>query len=342
MDLINTINTLTPGIQTRFASMWDSIWQAEQSKYAPMMEFGVPSQGAFEYYAHFEAAPHARRWPRGEPRGAKGFRAVQYQVVNHDWKVGVAAHENDVMDDRTGSMEKRAMQAGTNAARIPIRVFYQLEESQTNPDLLPSQPNAPDGAGLFSATDGASAARFGVTGGNVLTGSGVANVSQIQTDYAAGIVRAKQFLDTEGQPYYPDGIEDQGITVVAGVANWFVIKKAFEHTRPVVVVSATGAEGVTASGVAAATPSNAVRDLNVAPVNLIINPYKTTNDWSMWFHGAPVKPIFQQVRQGLQYTQANRHNNGDCLRDKTVGWYWDWREGYGLNLPVGCVLIDNS
>ncbi len=341
MDLINAINVLTPGIQTRFTQMYGSIWQQNIALYAPMMELAVPSQGAYEIYARFESAPHAKRWPRGTPRFAKGFKATQYQVVNHDWNVGVQAHENDVMDDRTGSMEKRAMDAGGNAARVPVRVFFQLEEAQTNTDLLPQLPNAPDGAALFSATAGDSSDRFGVSGGNVISGSGVASVAAIQKDYASAIVRAKQFLDTEGQPFYPDGMEDQGITVVAGVANWFVIKKAFEQDRPVIVVTSAGAEGGTSSVVGAAAPTNAVKDLRVAPVNILVNPYKTTNDWSVWFHAAPVKAIFQQTRQALQYVQANRHNNGDCLRDKTVGWFWDWREGYGVNDPVGCVKIDN-
>lgn len=341
MDLINAINVLTPGIQTRFTQMYASIWTANLALYAPMMDLAVPSTGAYEIYARFDSAPHAKRWPRGVPRFAKGFKSAQYTVVNHDWNVGVSAHENDVMDDRTGSMEKRAQDAGGNAARIPVRVFYQLEESQTNVDLLPALPNCPDGAALFSATDGASGNRFGVSGGNVISGSGVASVSAIQADYASAIVRAKQFQDTEGQPYYPDGMEDQGITVVAGVANWFVIKKAFEQTRPVVVIGNTGTEGATSSVVGGVAPTNAIRDLNVAPVNVLINPYKTTNDWSVWFHAAPVKPIFQQTRQALQYVQANRHNNSDCLRDKTVGWFWDWREGYGLNDPIGCVKVDN-
>lgn len=337
-DLISAINTLTPGIVTRFVSMYESVWKDSKEQYSPMMDFAVPSDGLFNIYAHFKSAPHAQRWPRGTPRGAKGFDAFQYQVVNHDWQVGVKMHENDVMDDRTGSAVGRAQDAGTNAARIPIKVFYQIDGAQTNVKLLPSVPNAPDGAALFSATDGNSADRFGVSGGNVISGSGVGSVGAIQADYAAGIVRAKSFLDTEGEPYYDDSIESKGITIVAGVTNYFVLHKAFEQNRNVIIVTnVAGTENV-----AAAAPTNAIKDLGLTPVRIITNPYKTGNSWSMYFHGAPTKPIFEQTRQALQYLQTNRHNNSDCARDKEVGWYWDWRSGFGVNIPIGAVNVSNN
>jgi len=338
-DLVNAISALTPGIQTRFSMMYGNIWKANLARYAPgIMDFAVPSNGAYEIYHRFESAPHAKRWPRGATRSSKGFKGAQYTVYNHDWENGVEAHEDDVMDDRTGMIENRAQDAGGNAARVPVRVIMQIDGAQSNPDLLPFVPNAPDGAAMFSATAGDSSDRFGISGGNVITGSGVATVGAIQTDYAAAIVRAKSFLDTEGQPYYPDDMEEQGITILAGVANLFVIRKAFEQMMPTIVVrNVAGTENV-----AAAAESNAIKDGVLAkPAQIILNPYKTGNDWSVYFHAAPVKPMFQQTRQGLQYVNANRFNNGDCLKNKTVGWYWDWREGYGVNDPVGAVKVDN-
>lgn len=336
-DLVSAINTLTPGIINRFAGMYEEVWNDSKEKYSPMMDFAIPSDGLFSIYAHFKSAPMAQRWPRGTPRGAKGFDAFQYTVVNHDWAVGVRMHENDVMDDRTQSAPARAQQAGEKAARIPIKVFYQIDGAQTNTKLLPSNPNAPDGAALFSATDGNSADRFGVSGGNVVTGSGVASVAAIQADYAAGVVRAKSFLDTEGEPYYDDSIEEQGITVVAGTTNYYVLKRALQAMNPqLIVMNVAGTENV-----AATAGPNQLREIGIPPVRLITNPYKTGNSWSMYFHGAPIKPIFEQTRQALQYVQANRFNNGECLTNKEVGWYWDWRSGYGVNIPIGAVQISN-
>ena len=336
-DLISAINTLTPGIQTRYVSMYDEVWSDSRDKYEPMMDFALPSDGLYSIYAHYKSAPMAQRWPRGTPRGAKGFDAFQFQVVNHDWSVGVRMHENDVMDDRTNSAVSRAQQAGSKAARIPVKVFFQIDGAQTNTKLLPSVPNAPDGAALFSATDGNSLDRFGVSGGNVVSGSGVASVAAIQADYASGIVRLKSFLDTEGEPFYDDSIEEKGITVVAGVTNYYVLKRALMAMNPqLVVLNAAATENV-----AATAGPNQLKEIGVAPVRLITNPYKTGNSWSMYAHAAPTKPIFEQTRQAMQYLQVNRHNNGDCARDKEVGWYWDWRAGYGVNIPIGCVQISN-
>jgi hypothetical protein len=340
-DLIGAINAMTPGITTRFVQMYASVWKQTAADFRDLMDLAVPSDGAWNIYSHFKSAPHAKRWPRGTPRGSKGFDAYQYTVVNHDWAVGVEAHENDVADDRTGSAVGRAQDAGKNAGRIPVKVFFQIDGAQTNPLLLPSNPNCPDGAALFSATDGNGDDRFGVVGGNVLSGSGVASVSAIQADYARTIVRAKQYRDTEGEPYYSDDIEREGVTIVASVDNWFVLHKAFEQDRTVVVVNAAGAEGATSGVVAATSPSNPLRDLGLGTVRILTSPYKTGNSWSVYFHAAPIKPIFQQTRSGLEYLHTNRYNNAFCARDKTVGWFWDWREGYGTNIPIGCAKVSN-
>jgi phage major head subunit gpT-like protein len=337
MDIVSVLNTLTPGIQTRFTQMYGNAYTQVRAELEPCMEFAVPSTGAYEIYAGFRSAPHAIRWPRGATRRVKGFDSWTNTVVNHDWQNGVRAHENDLADDRTSSLESRAAVAGMNMGRLAERIFFQLEESITNVDLLPAIPNAPDGAALFSATDGAGDARFGVTGGNIITGTGVATPSAIQTDYASALVRARQFLDTEGQPYYGADILKNGITIVAAVTNQFVFDKAFEQKFNVVVVQNVAA----AENVAAAAQSNPVQDAGRMPVRILLSPYKTTNDWSIWFHGAPIKPIFQQYRQALQMIQANRTNSDRCRNEKLVEWLWDERAGYGLNFPIGCIQVNN-
>jgi len=340
-DLMNAINVLTPGIKADFQDQYLSTWKANIAQYADFVDFARPADGAYMIYGAWKSAPHATRWPRGTPRGAKGMDAVQYQIVIHDFKNGVVAHENDVADARIDA-KRAAMQAGENAARVPVKIFYQIDGAVTNPLLLPSIPNAPDGAALFSATDGTGAARFGVTGGNIVTGTTVANPVQIQAAYAAAIVRAKGFLDSEGEPFYDDSLESKGITIVAGIDNYYNLKKAFEQDRTVVLLSATGAEGVGAAGVAATNQTNPIKDLGITPVRLITNPYKTGNSWSIYFGAAPVKPVFQAIREGLQYVEANRFNNSDCLEMKLVKWLWDWREGWGVNLPIGAVKVEVS
>lgn len=337
MDIVEAISAQTPGIRTNFSDAYGVAWKDVLSKYGQIMELAVPSDGAYEIYHRFESAPHPKRWPRGTPRNGKGFKGKQYTVYNHDWQVGVRAHENDVMDDRTGRLVARAQDSGKNGARVPVRVFQQIEGSATNVDLLPSSPNCPDGATLFSATDGASANRFGVSGGNIISGTGVASVAAIQNDIASAIVRAQAFTDTEGQPFYGDSVEEEGYTIVASYQNMFVFKKAIEQMRPLVVVqNVAGTENV-----AAAATSNALQDTGLKPAQLILSPYKTGNDWSLWLHAAPVKAIFQQTRQAMQYTQINRHNNGWCFDNKMAGWDWDWREGYGTNDPIGAIMVDN-
>lgn len=337
MDIVSVYNTLTPGIQTNFVQMYGDNYGNVKAELSPLMDFAVPSTGAYEIYAGFKSAPHPTRWPRGKTREVKGFDSWQMTVVNHDWQNGVKAHENDLADDRTRSLEQRAQVAGVNMGRLAERIFFQIEESITNPDLLPALPNSPDGAGLFSATDGAGDDRFLVSGGNIVSGTGVASAAAIQADLASAFVRARRFLDTEGQPFYGADIVKGGVTIVASVNNWFVLSKAFEQRYGHVVVQNVAAS----ENVAAATVSNPMRDAGFGGVRIMVSPYKTTDDWSVWFHSAPVKAIFEQTREALQFTPANRTNSDECRDKKLVKWLWDERRGFGVNFPIGCIKVNN-
>ena len=339
MDAVSVANVLTPGIQTRFVDMYRSTYATvEKELSAGCMDFAPSSNGRYEIYAGFKSAPHASRWPRGAKPSRKGFDSWTMTVVNHNWEVGVDALEDDVSDDRTSSLEGRAADAGRNMARLPERIFFQIEESVTNVKLLPALPNAPDGAALFSATDGDSAARFGVSGGNIITGTGYATADQIQTDYASAIVRAQQFLDTEGQPYYSASVDKAGVTIVCGVHLKFVMMKAFQQQGNVVIIkNIAGTENVAAG----AQTNPYLDDKSGAPVTVMLSPYKTTNDWSVWLHAAPVKPIFQQSRQAVRQTFLNRLNNDTCFQEKKFIWHNDSRAGYGINYPIGAIKVDN-
>lgn len=338
MDAVTVTNVLTPGIQTRFVDMWRSTYADVTKELAPCMDFAPSSNGRYETYAGFKSAPHAGRWPRGAKPSRKGFGTWTMTVVNHNWEVGVDALEDDVADDRTQSLESRAADAAANMARLPERIFFQIEESQTNAKLLPAIPNAPDGAALFSATDGDGADRFGKAGGNIVTGTGVASVASIQDDYASTIVRAQQFLDTEGQPYYSSSVDKLGVTIVCGVHLKFIMMKAFQQQGNVVIVkNVAGTENV-----GAAAQTNPYMDnRSGAPVNIMLSPYKTTDDWSVWLHAAPVKAIGQQSRQPVRQTFLNRLNNSDCFNEKKMIWHADSRAGYFVNYPIGAIKVNN-
>ena len=335
-SLVSVVANLTPGIQTRFADTYARHYEGMRAKMGMVMDLAVPSQGAYEIYTAFNSAPYARRWDRGNPRFSKGFTDFQFTVNNVDWNVGVEAHVNDVMDDRSQYLEKQAQDAGGSVGGLPERVFYQAIQGATDPALLAAVPNAPDGAAMFSATTGAGGDRFGVSGGNLITGSGVATSGAIISDFFNATERFRQFQDTEGQPLFDGAIIDKPLVLTYNVANDKVVQEAFKQSRPVSIVqNVAGTENV-----AAAAVTNIIMESGYQ-VSLWPTQRITTNDLFLFATGSPVKPFFQQTRQASAMRIQTPENSDEARRNKIVGWYWDCREGYGVNTPYGAIKVDN-
>ena len=194
------------------------------------------------------------------------------------------------------------MQAGGSHGGLPERVFYQMITGATDPNLLQAIPNSPDGAAIYSATDGTGAARFGRTGGNIITGSGVS----------------------------------RPIVLTYNVANDKVVKEAFLRQQTLsVVTNIAGTENVGAAAPSSIILASGLQVLLWPTVRI------TTNDLFVFFSGCPVKPVFQQKRQAVRMVTQNADNSDIARRSKLWGWYWDSREGYGTNLTFGTIKIDN-
>lgn len=336
-SIVSVVSNLTPGIQVRFANTYARHYNGIREKLSGMMDLAVPSEGAYEIYTAFESAPYVRRWDRGTPRFSKGFKDFQFTVANLDWNVGVTAHRNDVQDDRSGYLEPRSMGAGKSVAGLPERVLYQIITGGTDPRLLAAIPNAPDDAPIFSATTGAGADRFGVSGGNIETGSGVGSAQAVSNDFFGVMERFRRFQDTEGQPLFDsEEVTSRPVVVTYNVANDRVVQEAFKQSRPVQVVQNVGAT----ENVAAAAVTNIIMEAGYQ-VTLIPTQRITDNDIYVFATASPVKPVFQQTRQAATMRIQHEENSDEARINKFVGWFWDCREGYGVNTPYGVIKINN-
>jgi phage major head subunit gpT-like protein len=329
-------NALTPGVLSTFVGNYDKRYAGLGARLAAMMDLSLPSDGSYEIYPYFESAPYPTRWDRGNDRDFAGFKDVSFTVYNLDWNVGVLVHENDLQDDRTKSIMRRAMDAGTNMGGLPERVLYQMMTGATDAALLQAIPNAPDGAAPYSATDGTGAARFGATGGNLLTGSGVATSGAVQADFFSAMEQIRLFKDTKSQPLFDDDIVQKPIVITYNAANDMVFREAFLRQASLSVVQNVAAT----ENVAAAAPSNVILASGLQ-VTLMPTQRITDNDWFVFFDGCPVKPFFQQKRQAVRMLQQAPENSDRARLTKEVGWMWDSREGYGTNLTFGTLKVNN-
>ena len=234
----------------------------------------VPSTKNTERYGYWESAPHLERWDRNEKMAEDELLGRSYSVQNLDWAKAIGFHENDVEDVQLEGFRERARMLAGRAAKIPQDVYFQIKTGATNAALLKSIPTAPDGAALYAATAGG-AARFGVTGGNILTGSEVASGDAVRADFWSAMERFRLFQDTEGEELLDDEIE-AGVLIEFNANLEEVFHEAFKQERTVQIVqNVAGAENVASSAV-----TNTIRERGL-PITLWPTQKITDNDWTV-------------------------------------------------------------
>lgn len=333
MQTIISAATLTAGLRATFSDAYKASYDGAKDKLTKVMDLDLPSDKLTEIYAYYETAPYPRRWARGDEISSKAFKSVGFSVTNFDWGRRVPWHENDREDDQTRTLYDQARQLGQHFGTLDERIFFQLLLSVADNDLLPSIPNSPDGAPLYSTTDGSGAARFGHVGGNIVTGTGI-TAEQIQADFFNAVERFKMFRDTEGQPLWDEGMLDGGgYMVIYNVENDAAVKTALK-------LAAIAQTFVNGTDLAAATAPNLVLE-NGYGVEFWPTQRITDDKIHIVAMGSPHKAIFKQQRRALREAFANVDTSDHSRNTKEEYIQWDSRSGYSVFLPYQQVLIDN-
>lgn len=317
---------LARGLKQKFVNTYKLYVTGSEAKVGMVMDLSEPSDKSAELYAYFESAPHARRWPRGEDRGTESFRARSFEVPNYDWTAGVSWHSNDEDDDQTRSLTSQASDAGMTFALLPERVLFQYLNAATDLDLLPALPNAPDGAALFSATDGAGNARFGVTGGNTMAGAGL-SAADIRSDFLTIKGRASRCTDTKGQPLLPAELLDEWVIIYGSH-----LEEAFAGAFLQTITPDRARDGGF---------TNVIMVANIK-ITLWSTPRITTNNWFARPTKVPHRSLFRQVRQEVRDNLADFTNSDHTRLTKEKQLLWDARFGFGLGLPYDWWRVTNS
>lgn len=324
MNVIQANAAITAGIQANFAHTYASSSAAEKALASKVMSMGEGAKARTVPLAYFETTDYPEYWPYGEDIPEGNNQAVSYSVTIRRWAKRIRWNRDDVTDELTHTLKQRALQLGEHFGTLHVRILFQILRNSVDPLLLPVVQNAPDGAALFSATAGG-AARFGVTGGNIISGNGVVDVASIVRDYYRGIVRFTQQLDTKAQPLHNPGQSDAGIMVIYGTANKEVFERAFYGTIQ---------QGIQA-GI-----SNPIKDTG-KNFQLWETARITDNDWFIVLTGDPLKAIGQFEVEGMETTEAD-WSNSDEARTRDVGYFQaKARYGYSVNLPYQIMQVDN-
>jgi len=322
---------LARGLKNEFMNTWKLRTEDMERRLGSFFRGGIPSTQYAELYGYWEPPLYPSRRPWGEGVESKPFRARNFEVVNHSFSSSVEWYKHMRLFDQLGDLPRMAQRAGKNFATLNERVAMQIITGATDPSLLATAPNAPDGVGLWSATDSTGGARFSVTGGNILTGSGVLTPASILTDLYAGTARMAEFQDPNGQPANDPSILDGPMTVLYGVANNMVFRQAFIER-----FHAIGANTAQSN----AAVSNLILDSGQS-IRLVASSRITDDDWFIFADSMDVKPLFSQVAQPLEEHYSDE-SNSDRSRDlKIEGLTFESILGFGVNLPLGCVKVNN-
>lgn len=331
MSTVLASAVLANGLRSEFRDTYIKVRnRVANSRLGKIMDLGIGATNREHTFAYFEAAPHMDLWPRGDTIPTDAFSGVSFTTPVYAWARRVPWHKHDRKDDQTQSLMQVASMAGQSAALLPERFFFDLLSGSTR--TLPSIPNAPDGAAFFATTDGGGSNRFGVSGGNLLTGSGVASAAAIRTDFYNCIEQAKQFEDGKGQPLFDESVVDGPILIIHAAENTEAMEETFLQRR---IGEVKGTDAGT-------TPTNLVQDSS-RNVELWGTSRLTGNDWYAFFMNSPLQPTFLLDREGLQeFASLEGDNNGDHTRNTGEEYVqWETRQGAGIALPYGAIKVNN-
>lgn len=330
MSEVIASSVLANGLRNEFADTYNAIRNRQaDSRLGSVMDLSIAATNRISDFAYFEAAPHMTFWERGDTIPSDAMDSVSFSVSVYEFARRIAWNKNDRKDDQIQALMDSARQTGESAALLPERFFFDLITNTAG--TLPAVPTAPDGALMFATLAGGSA-RFGVTDGNLITGTNVGSVGSIRNDFYNCIEQWKQFEDGKGQPLLSSEAIDSGQIIIHSAENTEAFEEAFLQRR----------QGELSAADAASTPSNLVQDASRS-VSLWGTARLTGDDWYCFLKNPPKKATFLLNREGVQELQAlEGDNNSDHVRDTGQEYVqWEERSGGGIALPFAAIQVNN-
>lgn len=299
----------------------------------------ITSDGREEILSYPLSSPYPSRQNRGEGPRIEGTDYVSFRIKHYAYALRIGIHVDDIDDDRTGSAMQVIARGAKNFATLPARIFAQIIQGTTDANLLPNIPNCPDGAVMYAATaNGAN--RFGVSGGNLISGTSSPTAIDLRGQFFDVTSRFRLFRDTKNEPLFdPKIIDTDGITIVHGPAIEQEMREA--HSQSLTLQTSTSG-GSAGDDTAAAAVSNIILESGMK-VTLYNDPRITGASCYYFLNSNQVeRPIIQSIRRDL-YTVVGNEDTSDYARDtNTMFEQSRVRHGYQPSLPLATIKVTNA
>lgn len=279
------------------------------------------SNNAFEHYVLFDSIPMPHRWDRGMPRQRQAFDEYLLTIENLSFELTIPWHRYDEEDDQTQSIRSRIAQGAARFAYLEEKLFIEVLTGTASE--LNSIPNAWDGYSLFSTGGGT---RFGLSGGNILSGSSGAYSTphDFLQDVNEVIAMFIQMKDTVNEPLFtPPELQNPLVIVPPALRE-----NALQARNSQLM-------GTPAGG--GAMQSNVFK----GTFDVWVNNRLTGYDWYVVLQNADTKPIAIQTRQGIRNQLFNETNSHDLADTNIREIMWDNRLMVFPYNPQTAIKVNN-
>lgn len=323
---INITNSLRAGIQREFMDMWRQKFPVFQKQQEIWMRFLPWVNLRTAPYVWKESIPFPEPWPYDSPRTYKTFSDILINIGIFPYDLTIPFSGFDEEDDQLGDVRTHLALSAQRFLQIPDKLIseYLTGVASLNFELL----NAYDGVTLYSATDGDGAARFGVTGGNIVTGTGL-TAPALLTDYATAQRRLLTFQDTTNDsPIFAE--ED-----VQYNRLWAIIPASLNEEFKKMSKS----QDLRIDLANNTSQSNWI----LGEINYRINPYLTGDDWYIVVEHPYWKPFACRMPgdKGIRQIFADFNNSDRAREYNQYAVYSDVRIGIAPWQPAVTVKINN-
>jgi phage major head subunit gpT-like protein len=301
------------GVLTNFRTLFATDFEAAMAAQVwRQIAMQIPSKTKTETYNWLGTPPKMEDVTHDEPT-LSGLHSFDYSLSNLLYKAAIEVERSMLEDDRLGMVLPRVRQLGSEAARHPGELLFQLFESNGN---------AFDGTAFFADTRviGESANIDNINGAGT-SGS----VTEIKAALAWGRKQMRKFQDDRGRP-------------MNLIPNVIVVPPDLEQLMFQALNTDQAALGTTPP-----VPATETGAWALAGYTVIVNPFLTsTVDWYMMHVGAALKPFIYQERIAPALEGITTPNTeAGVIRDKFV-YSVRARYAVGYGDPRYAVMMDDT
>lgn len=317
--------SLVAGIQEDLSATWKREMPNFERVLAPLVKKLPYTSIRNATYVWKDSLPFPSLWEYGKSRVYKMLQDRQLKLSKVNYELTIPWSKFDEEDDQLGDMKSHILLGVKGYGRLPMKLVSEYFNSVAV--LNPSLNLCYDGVNLFSDVDGDGNARFGVSGGNILTGTG-ATVAGVLHDMARAQQRYLSMVDpTAGLPIF----DEEAVSYEKMIA---IIPNSLNE----VFQKATKAENIRISN-----------DNNTSETNYLkgtfqyrINPYLTdTSDWYVVVDDPFWKPFIYVAPKSIESIIADV-SNSDIARERNENIFYSYiRNSLTPYFPATTIKINN-